>query len=86
MPGLRQGYTSVCREDACYLDTGLGVAVLQADGYEEQSDLPMVPSHPSSSGQNSVGVAQQGPQPWPSLSLTLAWAPQTVQTHRRSDQ
>ena len=38
MPGLRQGYTSVCREDACYLDTGLGVAVLQADGYEEQSD------------------------------------------------
>lgn len=38
MLGLCQDSTSVCREDACYLDTKLDMAVLQTDSYAEQSD------------------------------------------------
>lgn len=38
MPGLRQGYTCVCREGACYLNTELALAGFQTDSYAEELD------------------------------------------------
>lgn len=51
MPGIHQDYTSICREDAHYLNTELALPGFQTDSHAEKLDpaqacLRLLPSSP----------------------------------------
>lgn len=88
MPGLRQGYTCVCREGACYLNTELALAGFQTDSYAEELDPAqaclrlLLSSLPQAKvGGERRAVPIQAYAFGPRLFLTLVQVPQTMQTN-----